>query len=63
MMRELFAASGEAPCGALIAEIDGEPVGYGDFAAIGVLDGHSAPATVYVRLSARKGRVMPSGLL
>jgi GNAT superfamily N-acetyltransferase len=53
MMRRLFAASAESPTGALVAEIDGRPVGYGDFAAIAVLDGHRAPATVYVHPSAR----------
>ena len=53
MMRRLFAASGEAPSGAFIAEDDGEPIGYGDCAAIPVLDGHRAPATVYVPPSRR----------
>jgi len=53
MMRQLFAASGEVPSGAFIAEVDGEPIGYGDFAAIAVLDGHRAPATVYVPPSRR----------
>jgi GNAT superfamily N-acetyltransferase len=57
MMRELFASSGDVPSGALIAEIDGEAAGYGDFAAIGVLDGHRAPATVYVVPSQRRRRV------
>jgi len=52
-MRQLLAASGEAPSGAFIAEVDGEPIGYGDCAAIAVLDGHRAPATVYIRPSAR----------
>lgn len=53
MMRELFAASGDAPNAALIAEIDGEPVGYGHFVAMGVFDGHRAPATIFVPPSQR----------
>jgi GNAT superfamily N-acetyltransferase len=61
MMRELFAASGDAPHGALIAEIGGEPVGYGHFVAIGVFDGHRAPATVFVSPSQR-GRGAGSAL-
>jgi hypothetical protein len=62
MMRRLFAATGESPSGALVAEINGRPVGYGDFAAISVFDGHRAPATVYVQPSARgQGRGVPFG--
>jgi mycothiol synthase len=52
MMRELFGAVDE-PCGALIAELDGEAIGYGDYAAIGVMVGHRGPATVYVQPSQR----------
>jgi mycothiol synthase len=52
MMRELFASIDE-PCGALIAELDGEAIGYGDYAAIGVMVGHRAPATVYVQPTQR----------
>jgi mycothiol synthase len=47
MVRELFDATGE-PSGILIAEGDGEPIGYGDYAAIGVMDGHRAPASIYI---------------
>jgi mycothiol synthase len=60
MTCELFAATGE-PSGALIAEADGEAIGYGDYAALAVMDGHRAPMTVYIR-PAYRGRGAGSAL-
>jgi GNAT superfamily N-acetyltransferase len=53
MMRELTAASGDVPSELLVAEIDGEAVGNGSYAAIPVVNGNRAPAGVYVRPSRR----------
>jgi GNAT superfamily N-acetyltransferase len=52
-LRRLFAAAERGSCGSFIAEIDGEQVGYGDYAAIPVMDGHRAPASVYVKPAQR----------
>jgi len=47
--RRLHNVTDFAPIGMLIAERDGEPVGFGTYLAAGVTDGHRALVSVYVR--------------
>jgi GNAT superfamily N-acetyltransferase len=63
LVRQLLTSTAESgtPCGALIAEIDGLSVGYAGYFAIPVLDGHRAPAGVYV-LPAHRHRGAGSAL-
>jgi GNAT superfamily N-acetyltransferase len=56
LVRQLLTSvAGEgAPCGALVAEIGGEPVGYAGYFAIPVLDGRRAPVGLYVHPAYRR---------
>ncbi len=48
-MRRVFAAAPpDLPAGMYVAELDGEPIGYGSAVAAGVSDGHRGMAAVFV---------------
>jgi GNAT superfamily N-acetyltransferase len=52
-IRALYAALDDARWGMLVAELDGDGVGYADWVALGLAGGHRGPATVYVRAEHR----------